>query len=145
MTKEAHGAQILKRTIMKHLGPSAAKSIDSSEGDFSFCITEKVSSPITVKKIGKEVRVSKATESGSTPDFELRFLLWPAKDSLEWWPVELLTPQRNQCAETIQNGRRLINVHVQNELVDIANAWGKNIDAQRVIKDIPQASSDGND
>jgi hypothetical protein len=141
VTKETNGAQILKRTILKHLGPSAAKSIDSSGGDFSFCITEKVSSPITVKKIGNEVRVSKSPETGSAPDFELRFLLWPAKDSLEWWPVELVTPQRIQCAETIQNGRRLINVQLQNELIEIANTWGKNIDAQRVAKDIPRALS----
>ena len=145
MTEKVNGAQILKKTIMKHLGPSAAKVVDSPDGDFTFCITEKVSSPITVKKIGREVRVSKATEQGSTPDFELRFHLWSANDALEWWPVELVTPQRNQCAETVQNGRRLVNVQVQNELVDIANTWGKNIDAQRVIKDIPQTRTSGND
>ena len=55
----------------------------------------------------------------------------------EWWPVALVDSQGTQIAEITRNGRKLVNIQVQNALIEMANNWGKSIDAQRVIKEIP--------
>lgn len=133
------GAEQLRQNIMKAVSKEDASQLKALESSLRVELKEGLSSPILLEKDGRHINLSKGqnTDSNVEPDFTLRLRLIPMGKVIEWWPVEWSSREGQKiCAEITVNGRRMTNIHVQNELIEIANTWGKSISAQRVSREL---------
>ena len=130
----AQGAHEIKKVIKKMLGPKL-NDAKFFNGNFSKKITKKVSFPIKIEKSANRLTISKG-ESFKKPeqiDFTITFRVRRAGKDFDLWPVAFQASDgRDVNAETYCNDRVLVNCAVQNDLIDLANTWGKALAAQRV-------------
>jgi hypothetical protein len=133
------GAEHLRQSIMKSVSTEDVPLLKTLESHGRLVLKKGLSRPILLEKNGEYIRLSKGQniESGGEPDFTLLLRLIPAANSIEWWPVEWSSREGEKLvAEINRDGRRMTNLHVQNELIEIANTWGKSISAQRVSREL---------
>ena len=134
-----NGAEHLRQNITKAISTDDAPLLKTLESSCRLVLRKGLSSPILLEKNGEHLRLSKGqnVESDGEQYFTLLLRLIPAAKSIEWWPVEWSSREGEKlCAEINVDCRRMTNLHVQNELIEIANTWGKNISAQRVSKEL---------
>lgn len=127
------GAEEFRNTLLCLLKPNERVMLAERESSFEALLLENVSSPISVRKAGALFTVSKRTDSSHSAsiDFAFRFRITPAVPNDEWWPVHFSDEAgRTIQAEVELAGRTMTNVHLQNELIELANAWAKSIGSQ---------------
>lgn len=83
-------------------------------------------------------KIEKLTgESGSRTDFSFTIRKEVHTSGERWWPVVYISQSGSELrAETHVNGRILTNIHMQNELVALAESWAKALEAQAVTKTV---------
>jgi hypothetical protein len=136
------GAESLRQHIIRSVSTEDASQLKSLETICRLQLRKGLSSPILLEKNGEYLRLSKGkcNEADDEFDFTLLLRLVPGSKSVEWWPVEWTTRGNEKIvAEIAVDGRRFTNIHVQSELIEIANTWGKSISAQRVASDLDLA------
>jgi hypothetical protein len=136
------GAEYLRQHIMRSVSAEDSSQLKSLETRCRLQLRKGLSSPILLEKNGEYLRLSKGkcVESGGEFDFTLLLRLVLGSKSIEWWPVEWATRGTEKIvAEITVDGRRFTNIHIQSELIEIANTWGKSISAQRVASDLDLA------
>jgi hypothetical protein len=134
-----NGADYLRQSITKLLSADEVALLRTPESTVSLVLTRGLSSPVVLEKNGEYLRLSKRRLGEISGDWEFTILLRliPGTKSLEWWPVEWMSRDgKKLCAEIALEGRRLTNLQIQNELIDISNTWGKSISAQRVTREL---------
>jgi len=134
-----NGAEHLRQNITKSIFTDDAPLLKTLESSCRLVLSKGLSSPIILEKNGEYIRLSKGqnVKLDGDHDFTLLLRLIPAAKAIEWWPVEWSSRDGEKlCAEINVDGRRLTNLYVQNELIEIANTWGKSISAQRVSREL---------
>lgn len=130
----SRGAHEIKKVIKKMLWPKLDEK-SFFDKNFSKKITKKVSFPIKIEKLANRLTISKG-ESFTKPeqiDFKITFRVRRAGNDFDLWPVAFQDADgRDVNAETHCDDRVLVNCSVQNDLIDLANTWGKALAAQRV-------------
>ena len=136
------GAKHLRESILRTVSREEAAHFGSVESSCNVIVRSGQAASIVVEKLRDIVRIKKVGPDGlsHSDDFSLTVRLVEARKGVEWWPIEW-SPREGQRlrAEVEVSGKRMTNLSVQNELIEIANNWGKSIAAQKTAKDLGNA------
>ncbi|MDE3269951.1 MAG: hypothetical protein OYH77_06675 [Pseudomonadota bacterium] len=134
------GAHEIKRVVKKILGANLDEKKFIND-NFSKKITKKVSSPLKIEKLANRLTISKG-ESFKKPeqiDFTMTFRVRRAGNDFDLWPVAFQAADgRDVNVELYCDDRILVNCTVQNDLIELANTWGKALSAQHVQQSLQQ-------
>lgn len=127
-----NGTSEIKKYIYTKL-----KLFNTSIEDESFKleIEERVSSPILISKNKDLISIKKSVSFKHINDYdiEMYFRIKKYNCSFDLWPIKFISKDgKSITAEIDLNGKKLINQVVQNELIELANTWGKALLAQEV-------------
>ena len=128
------GAHEIKKVIAKMLGPKLDDK-NFFNSNFSKKITKKVASPLNIEKTADRLTISKGAsfKQPQQIDFTMTFRVRRNGRDFDLWPITFTAADgRDVNAETYCDDRVLLNCSVQNDLIEIANTWGKALAAQRV-------------
>lgn len=110
-------------------------------GSFEMTVTKNVSSPIRIQREENLLAITKFTSvESSAPksaDFSFKFRVLLSFGDVELWPVYFEDKSgRVIQAELIFGKKLMTNTHLQNELIDLANTWGKSLGSQVLTRNI---------
>lgn len=113
----------------------ATKSTDAAfiEENFEKEISHGVSTPIFIKKTADLLTVGKnnIVEGKTITDMVMKFRVRRNGTSFELWPISFVSLDgRSLSAETLFRNKILVNAKVQDELIVLADTWGKALAAQ---------------
>ena len=111
------------------------KSVGTSfvEENFEKEISEGVTTPIYIKKDADVLTVGKnhLVEGKTITDMVMKFRVKRNGTSFDLWPISFASIDgRSLSAETLFREKILVNAKVQNELIALADTWGKALAAQ---------------
>lgn len=88
---------------------------------------------------GKDLlRIEKLSQS-SADEYEFAFLVRidRSNGNESWWPIEYRSLEGEILAcERNLNGKTLVNVSKQNQLIDLAETWASSLEAQSVVRSV---------
>lgn len=122
--------------IKKYLSSKLKKfNVLLNDEKFAVEIIEGVSSPIYISKVSDSLSIKKSVSFNHKDDFDIQmfFRVKKSGDFINLWPTKFISKDgRSINAEIEMNGKLMINQKVQNELIELANTWGKALLAQEV-------------
>lgn len=138
--KYPKGADYLRSGISKSLSLEEQKLISAIDSECNIVVKGNLSTPIQLVKRKDIIHVYKLRSEHDNDFSELSMTLRlknGPKKTTEWWPIEMKSLERTLAAEKQSpTGRTMINVSVQDELLEVADAWGKNLIGQRVLHNL---------
>lgn len=140
-TSNKKGAQEFKRNLVALLNQQDRIALMATHGSVEITVTKNVSSPIRIIREENLVTVSKSpgpeSFSPETTDFTFKFRILSTSGDVELWPVYFNDKAgRTLQAEMTFGGKVMTNAHLQNELIDLANTWGKSLSSQALTRSI---------
>ena len=127
-----HGTQEIKKYIISKLN-LFNKSIQ--DNCFTVEILEGVSSPIMISRTEEIITIKKAVSFNHKDDYDfiMKFRIKNDGDSFNLWPTTFTYKDGKSIKAEIElNGKFMTSPKIQNELIDLANTWGKALSAQEV-------------
>ena len=114
-------------TVTKNVGASFV------EENFEKEISEGVTAPIFIKKAADVLTVGKnnIVEGKAITDMVMKFRVKRNGTSFDLWPISFASIDgRSLSAETFYHDKILINTKIQDQLIELADTWGKALAAQ---------------
>ena len=138
--KYPKGADSLRNGISKGLTREEQNLISALDSECNIVVKGNLSTPIQLVK-RKDIihfNILSSSDNDAPPEFSMTLRLKTgSKESLEWWPIEMKDREKTLTAEkSSPTGRTMTNVSIQDELIEVADAWGKNLIGQRVLKEL---------
>jgi hypothetical protein len=97
---------------------------------------------LLVTQFGSDlIRIEKRSgESGNRTEFSFTIRVEGPLGHETWWPIEYSgTNGEIIKAETQVNGRTLVNLSCQNDLIEVAETWARTLEAQHVTQTVGNA------
>jgi hypothetical protein len=140
--KHPRGADSLRSGIWSGLSPDEQKLLSAFDSECEILVKDTLSTPIHLVKRKDIIQLNRlrSSDDHSTTDFSMTLRLKSGhKQAAEWWPIEMKDRQSTLTAEkSSPTGKTMTNVSIQDELIEVADAWGKNLIGQRVLKELNQ-------
>ncbi len=136
------GSREFKRNFFALLSQQDRTNLITTTGTFETTVNKNVSSPIRIQREENLVTVSKFTgtephTTNDTVDFYFKFRIFPSAGDIELWPIYFQDKGgRVLQAEITLCGKVMTNTYLQNELIDLANTWGKSLGSQVLTRSI---------